>query len=66
VVVVDDSWIRGTTSGKIVKMLHDVPAHEVHLRITRRDQTSVLLCLDTPTRSELVTASHAIDETAAT
>jgi len=65
VVVVDDSLVRGTTSRKIVKMLRGAGAREVHLRISAPPTTHPCFYgIDTPNRSELVAASHTIDETA--
>ena len=63
VVVVDDSLVRGTTSRKIVKMLRDAGAREVHLRISAPPTTHPCFYgIDTPTRSELVAASHTVEE----
>ncbi len=63
VVVVDDSLVRGTTSRKIVKMLRGAGAREVHLRISAPPTTHPCFYgIDTPTRSELVAASHTVDE----
>jgi amidophosphoribosyltransferase len=63
VVVVDDSLVRGTTSRKIVKMLRGAGAREVHLRISAPPTTHPCYYgIDTPTRSELVAASHTIEE----
>jgi len=63
VVVVDDSIVRGTTSRKIVKMLRDAGAREVHLRIS--SPPTAWPCyygIDTPTRGELIASSHSVDE----
>lgn len=63
VVVVDDSLVRGTTSRKIVKMLRGAGAKEVHLRISAPPTTHPCFYgIDTPTRSELVAASHSVEE----
>jgi amidophosphoribosyltransferase len=63
VVVVDDSLVRGTTSRKIVKMLRNAGAKEVHLRISAPPTTHPCYYgIDTPTRSELVAASHTVEE----
>ena len=63
VVVVDDSLVRGTTSRKIVKMLRDAGAREIHMRISAPPTTHPCYYgIDTPTRSELLAASHSIDE----
>jgi amidophosphoribosyltransferase len=63
IVVVDDSLVRGTTSRKIVKMLRGAGAREVHLRISAPPTTHPCYYgIDTPTRSELVAASHSVDE----
>lgn len=65
VAVVDDSLVRGTTSRKIVKMLRDAGATEVHLRITA--PPSRFPCyygIDTPNRNELLAATHGLDEIA--
>jgi amidophosphoribosyltransferase len=63
VIVVDDSLVRGTTSRKIVKMLRGAGAREVHLRISAPPTTHPCFYgIDTPNRSELVAASHTIDE----
>jgi amidophosphoribosyltransferase len=59
VVVVDDSVVRGTTSRKIVKMIRDAGAREVHLRIS--SPPSRFPCfygIDTPTREELIASSQ--------
>ena len=65
VVVVDDSIVRGTTSRKIVKMVRDAGAKEVHLRISSPPtQWPCYYGIDTPTRRELIASSHTVDEIA--
>ncbi len=65
VVVVDDSIVRGTTSRKIVKMIREAGASEVHVRISSPPVTHPCYYgIDTPTRSELIAASHSVDEVA--
>jgi len=65
VIVVDDSLVRGTTSRKIVKMLRNAGAREVHLRISAPPTTHPCYYgIDTPNRSELVASSHTLDEIA--
>jgi amidophosphoribosyltransferase len=63
VVVVDDSVVRGTTSRKIVKMIRDAGASEVHLRIS--SPPTAWPCyygIDTPTRGELIASNHTVEE----
>jgi amidophosphoribosyltransferase len=63
VVVVDDSIVRGTTSRKIVKMIRSAGAREVHVRISSPPiQWPCYYGIDTPTRRELIAASHHTDE----
>ena len=63
VVVVDDSIVRGTTSRKIIRMLRDAGAKEVHMRISSPPTTgSCYYGIDTPTRRELIASSHSIEE----
>jgi amidophosphoribosyltransferase len=65
VVVVDDSIVRGTTSRKIVKMIKSAGASEVHLRISSPPTTwPCFYGIDTPSRQELIAASHTNDEIA--
>jgi amidophosphoribosyltransferase len=65
VVVIDDSIVRGTTSRKIVKMVRDAGAKEVHLRISSPPtQWPCYYGIDTPTRRELIASSHSVDEIA--
>ncbi len=63
VVVVDDSIVRGTTSRKIVKMIRAAGARTVHLRISSPPTIGPCFYgVDTPTRRELIAASHSIEE----
>ena len=63
VVVVDDSIVRGTTSRKIVKMIRGAGASEVHMRISSPPiQWPCYYGIDTPTRKELIGASHNVEE----
>ena len=65
VVVVDDSIVRGTTSRKIVKMVRDAGAKQVHLRISAPPtRWPCYYGIDTPVRSELIAATHTVDEIA--
>jgi amidophosphoribosyltransferase len=63
VVVVDDSIVRGTTSRKIIKMLRDAGAKEVHFRVASPQTTHPCFYgIDTPERSQLIAASHTLEE----
>jgi len=63
VVLLDDSIVRGTTSRKIVKMVKAAGAREVHLRISCPPTISPCFYgVDTPSRTELIAATHSIDE----
>jgi amidophosphoribosyltransferase len=63
VILVDDSIVRGTTSRKIVRMLRDAGAREVHVRVS--SPPTVNPChygIDTPTRRELIAANASVEE----
>jgi amidophosphoribosyltransferase len=63
VVLVDDSIVRGTTSRKIVRMVRSAGAKQVHLRISCPPTLSPCFYgVDTPRRSELIAATHTLDE----
>jgi len=63
VVVIDDSIVRGTTSRKIVKMIRNAGAKEVHVRISSPPTSyPCYYGIDTPNRKELISSSHTIDE----
>jgi amidophosphoribosyltransferase len=63
VILVDDSIVRGTTSRKIVKMVRAAGAREVHVRISCPPTISPCFYgVDTPQRSELIAATHTIEE----
>ncbi|MGA2449438.1 MAG: amidophosphoribosyltransferase [Polyangiaceae bacterium] len=65
VVIVDDSIVRGTTSRKIVKMVRNAGAREVHMRISSPPtEWPCYYGIDTPTRRELIASSHSVDEIA--
>ena len=58
IVLVDDSLVRGTTCFKIVKMLYDAGAKEVHVRIASPEiKYPDFYGIDTPTKNELLAAN---------
>src|SRR4029079_13291082 len=63
VVLVDDSIVRGTTSRKIVRMVRSAGAKEVHMRIScPRTISTCFYGVDTPRKSELIAATHTLEE----
>jgi amidophosphoribosyltransferase len=65
VVLVDDSIVRGTTSRKIVEMVRQAGAREVHMRISSPPTThSCFYGIDTPERGKLLAARHSVEEMA--
>ena len=63
VVLIDDSIVRGITSKKIVEMMRDAGATEVHLRIASPPTTnSCFYGVDTPERDQLLAAQLSVDE----
>jgi len=63
VILVDDSIVRGTTSRKIVRMVRQAGAREVHLRISCPPTISPCFYgVDTPNRSELIASNHNVEE----
>jgi len=62
IVLIDDSLVRGTTSVKIVQMMRDAGAKEVHMRISSPPIThSDYYGIDTPEREKLLAATHDIE-----
>jgi len=62
-VVIDDSIVRGTTSRRIVRMLKEAGAKEVHMRIA--SPATIGPCyygVDTPTKEELIASRMSVDE----
>jgi len=63
VVLVDDSIVRGTTSRKIVRMVRQAGAREVHLRVSCPPTVSPCFYgVDTPTKNELIGANNTVEE----
>ena len=63
IILVDDSLVRGTTSHKIVKMLYDAGAKEVHLRIACPEiKFPDFYGVDMPTKKELLAANKSVEE----
>lgn len=63
VVLVDDSIVRGTTSRKIIKMVRNAGAKEIHYRISSPPIFNPCFYgMDFPTRSELIANNHTLEE----
>lgn len=63
VVVVDDSIVRGTTSKKLVQMIRDAGASEIHFRVSSPPIISpCYFGIDMPTREELIAATMPVNE----
>jgi amidophosphoribosyltransferase len=63
VVMIDDSIVRGTTSSRIVKMLREAGATEVHVRISSPPvMHPCFYGIDTSTREELIAATKSVEE----
>ncbi|MFH1625126.1 MAG: amidophosphoribosyltransferase [Pseudomonadota bacterium] len=63
VVVVDDSIVRGTTSRKIVTMIRNAGAREIHVRISSPPTAHPCFYgIDTPSKAELIASAHTISD----
>ena len=63
IVLLDDSIVRGTTSTKIVQMMRDAGAKEVHFRIASPPITHPdYYGIDTPEQDKLLAATHSLEE----
>ena len=63
VVMIDDSIVRGTTSRRIVKLLREAGAKEVHVAIGSPElKYPCFYGIDIQTRRELISANHSVDE----
>ena len=63
IVLLDDSIVRGTTSVKIVQMMRDAGAREVHFRISSPPITHPdYYGIDTPQKDKLLAATHTLEE----
>ena len=63
VILIDDSIVRGTTSRKIVRMVRDAGAREVHVRISCPPTISPCFYgVDTPSKKQLIAANRSVEE----
>ncbi len=63
VIVIDDSIVRGTTSRRIIRMLKEAGASEVHMRVSSPPTTDPCFYgVDTPTKENLIAANMSIKE----
>jgi amidophosphoribosyltransferase len=63
IILIDDSLVRGTTSLKIIKMLYDAGAKEIHMKIACPEiRYPDFYGVDTPTKKELLAANKTNDE----
>ncbi len=63
IILVDDSLVRGTTSSKIVQMLYDAGAKEIHVRIASPEiKFPDFYGVDTPTKKELLAANNSVEK----
>lgn len=63
VVMIDDSIVRGTTSRRIVKLLREAGATEVHVRISSPPfQNPCFYGIDTPSKEELIASAHSVEQ----
>ena len=63
IILIDDSLVRGTTCYKIVRMLYEAGAKEVHVRIASPEiKYPDFYGVDTPTKKELLAANKTIDQ----
>ena len=63
IILIDDSIVRGTTSKKLVQMMFEAGASEVHMRISSPPtKFPCFYGIDTPNKKELIANSHSIEE----
>jgi len=63
VVLIDDSIVRGTTSRKIVRMIRNAGAKEIHMRISCPPTISPCFYgVDTPSKKDLIAANNSVEE----
>ncbi len=65
VVLIDDSIVRGTTSARIIKLLRDAGAKEIHMRVSAPPFTNPCYYgTDIDSRENLIACSHTVEEIA--